>query len=198
MAEIQPTRDDALALLTSYNKSESLIKHALAVEAVMRHIARSRGHDEEKWGIIGLIHDLDYEQFPEQHCHKTAEILREHGWPEEYIHAVVSHGWGICSEVEPLHEMEKVLYAIDELTGLVTAVALVRPSRSLLDVKPKSVTKKWKDKSFAAGASREIIQKGIDMLGVERSELFAEVIAGMQTIAEELGLAGSPAGGAEA
>jgi predicted hydrolase (HD superfamily) len=156
-------------------------------------MARERDHDEDKWGIIGLVHDLDYERFPEQHCHKTAEILRERGWPEDYIHAVQSHGWGLCTEVEPVHEMEKVLYAVDELTGLVTAVALVRPSKSLMDLKPKSVTKKWNDKSFAAGASREIIQKGIDMIGVERSALIAEVITGMRTVAEELGLAGPEA-----
>ena len=112
-----PTRQQAYALLTQYNKSESLIKHALAVEAVMRYLGRKRGEDEEKWGIIGLIHDLDYEQFPEQHCHKTEEILRENHWPEEYIRAVVSHGWGFCSDVEPETELEKALYAIDELTG---------------------------------------------------------------------------------
>jgi putative nucleotidyltransferase with HDIG domain len=189
----RPTREEAFALLREFNSSENLIRHALAVESVMRHMARERDHDEDKWGIIGLVHDLDYERFPEQHCHKTAEILRERGWPEDYIHAVQSHGWGLCTEVEPVHEMEKVLYAVDELTGLVTAVALVRPSRSLMDLKPKSVTKKWNDKSFAAGASREIIQKGIDMIGVERSALIAEVITGMRTVAEELGLAGPEA-----
>ncbi|UCF09986.1 MAG: HDIG domain-containing protein [Candidatus Bipolaricaulota bacterium] len=186
----RPTREEAYALLTRHNSNDGLIKHALAVEGVMRHMAKRRGHDEEMWGIVGLVHDLDYEQFPEQHCHKTAEILRESAWPEEYIHAVQSHGWEICTDVEPVHEMEKVLYAIDELTGLITAVVLVRPSKSLHDLTPKSVTKKWKDKSFAAGASREIIQKGIDLLGMERAELFAEVIAGMHTVASELGLAG--------
>ncbi len=192
---VAPTREDAYALLSEFNKNDRLIKHGLAVEAVMRHMARKLGHDEEKWGAVGLVHDLDYEQFPEQHCAKTEEILRERGWPEDYIHAVISHGWGICTDVEPEHEMEKVLYAIDELTGLIIAVALVRPSKSLLDLKVKSVTKKWKDKAFAAGADREIIQKGIDMLGVERSELIADVIEGMKAAAAELGLDGSSAEG---
>lgn len=186
-----PKREEAYALLTEYNRNDRLIKHGLAVEAVMRHMARKLGHDEEKWGVIGLVHDLDYERYPEQHCAKTEEILRERGWPEEYIHAVLSHGWGICTDVEPEHEMEKILFAIDELTGLIIAVALVRPSKSLMDLKVKSVTKKWKDRSFAAGADREVIQRGIDMLGVERSDLIAAVIEGMKTVAAELGLDGS-------
>ena len=185
-----PTRDEAFALLKEFNQNESLLKHALAVEGVMRYAARKRGEDEEKWGVIGLIHDLDYERYPQQHCQKTEEILRERGWPEDYIHAVISHGWGLVTDVKPTHEMEKVLYAIDELTGLVTAVALVRPSKSVLDMKVKSVNKKWKDKSFAAGANREIIQKGADMLGVELSELFEDVIMGMREVAEAIGLQG--------
>jgi putative nucleotidyltransferase with HDIG domain len=185
-----PTRDEALELLQKYNKSESLIKHALAVEGVMRYMARKRGEDEEKWGIIGLIHDLDYEQFPDQHCKKTEEILQENNWPEDYIHAVISHGWGICVDVKPELEMEKVLYAIDELTGLVVTTALVRPSKSVLDVKTKSVKKKWKDKRFAAGVDRSIIEKGAEMLGVEISELITDTIAGMQEVAEEIGLKG--------
>ena len=159
-----PTREEAYVLLTKYNKSESLLKHALAVEGVMRYSARKRGEDEEKWGIIGLIHDLDYEQFPEEHCRKSEEILKENGWPDDYIRAVVSHGWGICSDIEPQTELEKVLYAIDELTGLVVTTALVRPSKSVLDLKPKSVKKKWKDKRFAAGVDRSIIEKGTQML----------------------------------
>src|SRR5512134_1043654 len=122
-----PGREEALKLLREFNQSESLIKHALAVEAVMRYFARKRGQDEEKWGVIGLVHDLDYEQFPDQHCRKTEEILRERGWPEEHIRAVVSHGWGICTDVKPLSALEKTLYTIDELTGLVAAAALVRP-----------------------------------------------------------------------
>ena len=157
----------------------------------MRFMARKRGEDEDKWGVIGLVHDLDYERYPEEHCKQTERILRESDWPEDYIHAIVSHGWGICTDVEPDHEMEKVLFAIDELTGLITACALVRPSKSLHDLKVKSVNKKWKDKSFAAGADREIIQKGIDMLGMERAELIADVIEGMREVAAELGLDGS-------
>ena len=186
-----PTREEAYNLLTKYNKSDSLIKHALAVEGVMRYFARKRGEDEEKWGIIGLIHDLDYEQFPEQHCHKTEEILRENEWPEEYIRAVVSHGWGIVSDVEPKTELEKVLYAIDELTGLVVTTALVRPSKSVLDVKTKSVKKKWKDKRFAAGVDRSIIENGAQMLGVELTDLITDTIMGMQEVAEEIGLSGN-------
>ena len=191
MAENIPTREEAFELLKKYNQTESLIKHALAVEGVMRYMARKRNTDEEKWGVVGLIHDLDYEQFPDQHCKKTEEILRENNWPEEYIRAVVSHGWGICTQVKPETEMEKVLYAIDELTGLVVTTALVRPSKSVMDVKPKSVKKKWKDKRFAAGVDRSIIENGARMLGVEISELIADTIAGMQEVAEEIGLKGS-------
>jgi len=187
MAE-KPTREQALALLKEFNRNEGLIKHALAVEAVMRYRARKLGEDEEMWGVIGLVHDLDYEQFPDQHCARTGEILRERGWPEEYVRAAVSHGWGICSDVEPRSELEKTLYAVDELTGLVTATALVRPSRSVMDMTAKSVKKKWKDKAFAAGVNREIIAKGAEMLGVELSELITDTIAGMREVADELGL----------
>ena len=189
-----PTREEAFRLLTEYNKNESLIKHALAVEAVMRYFARKRGEDEDKWGVIGLIHDLDYEQFPDQHCHKTEEILRENEWPEEYIRAVVSHGWSICTDVEPQTELEKVLFAIDELTGLVVTTALVRPSKSLLDLKTKSVKKKWKDKRFAAGVDRSIIEKGVQMLGVDLTELITDTIMGMREVAEEIGLKGTVQG----
>ena len=188
MSSKVPTREEAYQLLTEYNQSDSLIKHALAVEGVMRYFARKRGEDEEKWGVIGLVHDLDYEQFPEEHCHKSEEILKEKGWPEEYIRAVVSHGWGLCSEVEPQTELEKVLYAIDELTGLVVTTALVRPSKSVMDVKVKSVKKKWKDKRFAAGVDRSIIEKGAQMLGMELTDLIADTLAGMQEVAEEIGL----------
>ena len=190
MSEKVPTREEAYSLLTKYNESDSLIKHALAVEGVMRYFARKRGEDEEKWGIIGLVHDLDYGKFPEEHCRKSEEILRENSWPEEYIRAVVSHGWGICSDVEPQAELEKVLYAIDELTGLVVTTALIRPSKSVLDVKTKSVKKKWKDKRFAAGVDRSIIEKGAQMLGVEVTELITDTIMGMREVAEEIGLKG--------
>ena len=190
MSSKVPTREEAYQLLTEYNKGDSLIKHALAVEGVMRYFARKRGEDEEKWGVIGLVHDLDYEKFPEEHCHKSEEILKEKCWPEEYIRAVVSHGWGLCSDVEPQTELEKVLYAIDELTGLVVTTALVRPSKSVMDVKVKSVKKKWKDKRFAAGVDRSVIEKGAQMLGMEVSDLIADTIAGMQEVAEEIGLKG--------
>jgi putative nucleotidyltransferase with HDIG domain len=185
------TREDALQLLKKYNQDESLIKHALAVEAVMRHFAGVFGEDVEKWGIIGLIHDLDYERYPEEHCQKVKELLEAEGWPDEYIHAVQSHGWGICTEVEPVHRMEKVLYAIDELTGLIAAAVLVRPSRSILDLEVKSVKKKWKDKSFAAGVNREIIMKGVELLGMELDQVIQETITGMRQVAAEIGLKGN-------
>ena len=180
MNQPTPTREDALALLKTYNQSESLIRHAFAVEGVMRFMARKYGEDEEVWGIVGLIHDLDYEQFPDQHCKKTEAILKENNWPDDLIRAVVSHGWGICSDVEPTTRMEKVLYAIDELTGLVATSALVRPTKSVMDMKAKSVKKKWKDKRFAAGVDRSIIQKGADMLGVELGDLITDTIQGMR------------------
>ena len=191
MGSQAPTREETLTLLKQYNKNESLIKHAMAVEGVMRYMARKRGEDEEKWGVIGLIHDLDYEQFPDQHCKKTEEILRENDWPEEYIRAVISHGWGICTDIKPESEMEMVLYAIDELTGLVVTSALVRPSKSVMDMKAKSVKKKWKQKQFAAGVDRSIIEKGAQMLGVELSELITDTIMGMRDVAEEIGLKGN-------
>jgi len=192
MAEARPSREEALLLLKKYNKNEGLIKHALAVEAVMRYCARKRGMNEEEWGIIGLIHDLDYEQFPEQHCRKTEEILTSENWPAEYVRAAISHGWGICTDVEPESELEKVLYAVDELTGLVAATALVRPSKSVMDMKAKSVKKKWKDKCFAAGVNRGVIAKGAEMLGMELGELISDVIMGMRDVAGQIGLKGDP------
>jgi len=187
-----PTREEAYILLKKYNKNEGLLKHAMAVEGVMRYFARKRGEDEEKWGVIGLIHDLDYELFPDEHCHKTEQILKENGWPEEYIRAVISHGWEICNDVKPETELEKVLYAVDELTGLVVATALVRPSKSVLDMKTKSVKKKWKDKRFAAGVDRSIIEKGAEMLNLELSEVIQDTILGMREVADEIGLKGNP------
>ena len=186
-----PTRQEAYELLCRYNSNESLIKHALAVEAVMRYMARKNGEDEEKWGIIGLVHDLDYERYPEEHCRKSPELLSEAGWPEEYIRAVVSHGWGLCSDVEPLSLLEKTLYAVDELTGLVTTSALVRPSKSILDMEAKSVKKKWKDKRFAAGVNREVIEKGAALLGVDLTGLITDTIMGMRAAAGEIGLEGN-------
>ena len=191
MDEKIPTREEAFELLKTYNQSDSLIKHALAVEGVMRYMARKRGEDEEKWGLIGLIHDLDYEKYPDQHCKKTEEILKENRWPAEYVRAVISHGWGICVDVKPETELEKVLYAIDELTGLVVTTALVRPSKSVLDLKAKSVKKKWKDKRFAAGVDRSIIEKGAEMLGVDTGELITDTIMGMRDVADEIGLKGN-------
>jgi putative nucleotidyltransferase with HDIG domain len=188
-----PTRAEALALLRAHNETESLVAHALSVEAAMRHFARLYGEDEEMWGIVGLVHDIDYEKHPAEHCTVSRRILEEAGWPPEYVHAVVSHGWGICSDVEPAHRMEKVLYAVDELTGLVKASALMRPSRSILDMEASSVKKKWKDARFAAGVNRSVIEKGAAMMGVDLGELITQTILGMRPAAKEIGLAGSPA-----
>jgi len=188
MEQYKPTYDEALSLFREFNRSESLQKHAYAVEGVMRYIARKNGEDEEKWAIVGLMHDLDYERFPEQHCKKAREILEERGWPEEYIRAIISHGWGICSDVEPQTKIEKTLYAVDELTGLVTAVAIIRPSKSVVDLEPKSVIKKWKDKSFAAGVNRSVIEKGVAMLGIELTDLVSDTIQGMRQVSERIGL----------
>ena len=183
-----PIYHEALSLFKEFNQSESLLKHAYCVEGVMRYMARKAGEDEEKWGVVGLMHDLDYERFPEQHCSKAQQILEERGWPEEYIRAIVSHGWGICNDVEPQSKMEKTLYAVDELTGLIIAVALVRPSRSVADLEARSVMKKWKDKAFAAGVNRSLIEKGAAMLGMELTELVTDVILGMRQVADRIGL----------
>lgn len=185
-----PAREDALELFRKYNKSESLFKHALSVEGVMRFMAKKAGEDEEKWGIIGLVHDLDYEMYPDQHCTMTRKILSDNNWPEEYIRAVVSHGWGLVSDIEPVSLLERTLYAMDELTGLVTTSALVRPSRSVMDMEAKSVKKKWSDKRFAAGVDRSVIEKGAIMLGVSLDDLITDCIMGMRTVAEDIGLKG--------
>jgi putative nucleotidyltransferase with HDIG domain len=185
-----PTRDTAFALFKNYNKSESLLKHALSVESVMRFMAKKYGEDEEKWGIIGLIHDLDYEMYPDQHCKMTEKILKENEWPEEYIRAVLSHGWGLATDVKPVSLVEKTIYAVDELTGLVATSALVRPSKSVLDMEARSVRKKWNDKKFAAGVDRSVIEKGAEMLGVSLDELITDCIMGMRTVAKESGLGG--------
>jgi predicted hydrolase (HD superfamily) len=190
MSAIIPTRNVALELFKKYNKSESLLRHALSVEGVMRYMAGKSGEDQEKWGIVGLIHDLDYELYPGQHCTMTEKILRENNWPEEYIRAVLSHGWGLASDVKPVSLMERTIYAIDELTGLVATSALVRPSKSVLDMESRSVKKKWNDKKFAAGVDRSVIEKGAEMLGVPLDELITDCIMGMRTVAEEIGLKG--------
>ncbi|MEG0771917.1 HDIG domain-containing metalloprotein [Clostridium sp.] len=191
MANYIPTREEALSLFKEYNKSESLTKHGLSVEAVMRHYAELLGENNvDKWGVIGLIHDIDYEMYPEEHCVKAGEILRERNWPEDYIHAVQSHGYKICCDVEPIERMEKVLYTIDEITGLISATAIMRPSKSILDLELKSVKKKWKDKKFAAGVDRSIIEGGASMLGMDLDYIINETIKGMQKVAEEIGLKG--------
>lgn len=191
MGQIIPNREEAYELLKKYNKDESLIKHALSVEAVMLHFAELFEEDKEKWRIIGLVHDLDYELYPEEHCRKTKEILEKRNWPQDYIRAIQSHGWKLCTDVEPIEKMEKVLYTIDELTGLITATALVRPSKSILDMKVKSVKKKWNQKSFAAGVNREVIENGANMLGMELTEVIEETIKAMQKVAEDIGLKGN-------
>ena len=191
MIEIKPTREQPLELFKKYNKTESLLRHALAVEGVMRHMARKAGDDEEKWGIIGLIHDLDYEMYPDQHCKMTEKILVGNNWPAEYIRAVLSHGWGLATDVEPKTRLEKTIYAMDELTGLVATSALVRPTKSVLDMEARSVKKKWNDKKFAAGVDRSVIEKGAELLGVTLEDLITDCIMGMREVAEETGLKGS-------
>lgn len=185
------SREDAWKLLTEYTKTPALQKHALAVEAVMTHFARLYDGDEEVWGVAGLLHDLDYEKFPEEHCKKAEEIMREHGIDEVYIRAMNCHGYGMCTDVKPESRMEMVLFSIDELTGLINALCLMRPSRSVLDLEVKSVRKKFKDKSFAAGVDRDVIRSGCEMLGMELDELIRETIEGMKEKAQEIGLKGS-------
>lgn len=192
MEKIKPNRQQAYSLLNEYNKSESLIKHALSVEAVMLHFCELfQEEDKEKWGIVGLMHDLDYEMYPENHCIKVKEILTENNWPEDYIRAIQSHGWGICTDIEPMEKMEKVLYATDELTGLINATAIMRPSKSILDLEKKSVKKKFKDKGFAAGVNREVIENGAKMLNMDIDTLITETINGMKKSAKEIGLEGN-------
>jgi putative nucleotidyltransferase with HDIG domain len=184
-------REKAWELLKANNESPSLRTHALAVEAVMRHFARLFGEDEDYWGIVGILHDIDYERYPEEHCQKAPEILREAGYGEDIIHAVVSHGWGLCADIEPGLKMEKALYATDELTGLVTACAYMRPSKSVLDMELSSVKKKYKTKAFAAGVSREVVEAGAKMLGMELDDLIWQTVLGMREAAEALGLKGT-------
>lgn len=185
------SREEAWELLKEYTKTPALRVHALAVEAVMRHFAKLNGEDEEVWGVAGLLHDLDYEKFPEEHCQKSEEIMREHGIDDFYIHAVNSHAYGICTDVKPESSLEKVLYTIDELTGLIYAACLMRPSKSVLDLEVKSIKKKFKDKSFAAGVNRDTIRNGCDMLGMELTDVIQETIEGMKEVASEIGLKGN-------
>ncbi len=180
------SRDEAYSLLCEYNKEPFHIHHAETVEGVMRWFANQLGYGEDAdfWATVGLLHDLDFEMYPEQHCIKCVEIMHDKGLDEKLIHAVASHGWGICSDVEPTHQMEKVLYATDELTGLIGAAALMRPSKSVQDMEPKSVKKKFKDKKFAAGCSRDVITKGAEMLGWELDELIAKTLEAMQSFCD--------------
>ena len=182
------TRNEALELLKKYNKDPFHIQHAFTVEAVMKWYAKELGYDEEEeyWGIVGLLHDIDFEQFPEQHCIKAPELLREAGVSEDIIHAVCSHGYALTVDVKPEHEMEKVLYAVDELTGLICAEALMRPSKSVQDMEVKSVKKKYKSSNFSAGCSREVIQRGADMLGWDLSDLIQKTIYAMRSCESEI------------
>ena len=175
------TREEALELVKKYNQEPFHIQHALTVEGVMRWFARENQEDEDFWGLAGLLHDVDFEKWPEEHCKKAPELLAEIGASDELVHAVCSHGYGVCSEVEPANQMEKILFAADELTGLIWAAALMRPSRSVMDMEVKSIKKKFKDKRFAAGCSREIIQRGADMLGWDLNELFEKTLEAMRS-----------------
>lgn len=181
-------REKALETLKQYNESEALIRHALAVESVMRKFAADANEDVEYWGSVGLLHDIDYEKYPDQHCKVAPELLKNAGYDDTFIHAVTSHGFGLCSDVEPVHYMEKVLYTVDELTGLIGAAALMRPSRSVMDIEVKSVKKKFKDKAFAAGCNREVILNGCGMLNMELDDVIARCIEGMRAVAAEIGL----------
>lgn len=186
--ETKLTRENAVALLKQYNKESFHILHAYTVEGVMRWFADEMGYGEEKeyWSLVGLLHDIDFEQYPEEHCKKAPMLLREGGAEEELIHAVCSHGYGICSDVEPVHPMEKVLFAVDELTGLIGAAARMRPSKSVMDMEVSSLKKKFKDKRFAAGCSRDVIRQGADRLGWELDELFEKTIEAMRSCEEEI------------
>lgn len=185
------SREDAWSLLTEYTATPALRKHALAVEAAMRHFAKLNNEDEEVWGVAGLLHDLDYEKYPEEHCVKAAEIMWQHNIDETYIRAMNCHGYGICTDVKPESMMEKTLYTVDELTGLINALCMMRPSRSVLDLEVKSVKKKFKDKSFAAGVNRDTIRNGCDMMGVELDTVILETIKGMRENAQVIGLKGN-------
>ena len=179
----QIIREDALVLLKKYNQEPFHILHALTVEGVMRWYARELGYgeDEDYWGITGLLHDIDFEQYPDEHCLKAPDLLREAGVGDDVIHAVCSHGWGLTVDIKPTHEMEKVLFAADELTGLIGACALMRPSKSVQDMELKSVKKKFKTASFAAGCSRDVIKNGADLLGWELDELIQKTILAMRS-----------------
>ena len=173
-------RQEAIKLLKEYNQEEFHLRHALTVEGVMRYFAREFGENEEYWGIIGLLHDVDFEKYPEEHCHKAREILKDAEVSDDMIYSICSHGYGVCSELEPKKQMEKILFATDELTGLIWAAAKMRPSKSTKDMEVSSLKKKFKDKKFASGCSREIIKQGAELLGWELDKLFEETILAMR------------------
>ena len=177
------TREEAWELLTEYNQDEFHLLHAQTVENMMRYFARELGFADEEdfWGTVGLLHDLDFEKYPEEHCIKSQEIMKEQGIDEKIIHATASHGYAITVDIKPEHEMEKILYAVDELTGLIGAVVLMRPSKSVQDLRLKSVKKKYKSKNFAAGCSREVIERGADMLGWTLEDLIQRTIDALKT-----------------
>lgn len=187
---MRPTREEAWNLLNTYTKTDYLLKHAQAVEGVMRYFAKHLEQDDvEKWGLVGLLHDLDYDMFPDQHCVKVREILEAQLYDEDLIHSIVSHGYGLTGgNVKPEHIMEKVLFATDELCGLIHACAIMRPSKSVMDLETKSVKKKFKTLSFAAGVSREVIEEGVGMLGWELDEVIEHTILGMREVANDIGL----------
>ena len=184
----QITREEALKLLKKYNQEPFHIQHGLTVEKVMDWFAKELGYakEAEYWAITGLLHDIDFELYPQEHCQKAPQLLREGGVGEDMIHSVCSHGYGICSEEKPEHQMEQVLFAVDELTGLIGAAALMRPSKSVMDMEVSSVKKKFKDKRFAAGCSRDIIKTGAQYLGWELNDLFDKTLQAMQSCEEEI------------
>ncbi len=179
-------REEAFELLKKYNKDTFHIRHALTVEGAMKYFARKNNEDENFWGCVGLLHDIDFENWPEEHCLKAPELLKEINAPDEFIHAVCSHGYGLCCDVKPELLMEKILFAVDELTGLVGAAALMRPSKSVQDMEVSSIKKKFKDKKFAAGCSRDVIKQGAEMLGWELDDLFAQTIDAMRVDEEAI------------
>lgn len=182
------TREEAWALLTEFNQEPFHLQHAITVGKVMRWYAQQLGYeaDADFWEIVGLLHDLDFEQFPQEHCIRSQQIMRERGVPEQIIHATASHGYGLCCDIEPEHEMEKVLYASDELTGLIGAAALMRPSKSVQDMELSSLKKKFKDKKFAAGCSRDVIRQGAERLGWELDTLLDRTLQAMRACEAEV------------
>lgn len=182
------SREKAFELLKKHNKESFHIRHALTVEGVMHYFAEKLGFSDEAdyWAIVGLLHDIDFEEYPEQHCQKAPELLREGGVGEDMIRSICSHGYGICCDIEPEHKMEKVLFAVDELTGLIWSAALMRPSKSVMDMELKSLKKKFKDKKFAAGCSRDIIKTGAERLGIELDDLLSQTIEAMRSCEKQV------------